>query len=66
MQFEAATGSVQTLVDDLLPAGFEIQTATVSERRSITHGSVRAVAPGEFKYPALVAKDPAAKEPIIR
>ena len=84
----------QTLVVDLLPAGFEIETATVSKGRSTTglflaagadrtrpipssattassprstckNGAsdftlayvVRAVTPGEFKYPALVAED---------
>jgi len=49
-QFEAATGSVQTLVDDLLPAGFEIQTATVSKGRSITDGSVRAGEPRDPEF----------------
>jgi uncharacterized protein YfaS (alpha-2-macroglobulin family) len=85
--------SAQTLVVDLLPAGFEIETATVSKGRSTTDYSwlpeltdatyteqrddrfiaaldlksgtreftlayiVRAVTPGEFKYPALVAED---------
>ena len=84
---------VQTLVVDLLPAGFEIETATVSKGRSTTDYSwlpelteatyieerddrfvaaldlkedtrdftlayiVRAVTPGDFKYPALVAED---------
>ena len=88
-----ASQSVQTLVVDLLPAGFEIETATVSKGRSTTDYSwlpnlseatyteerddrfiaaldmkegmrdftiayvVRAVTPGEFKYPALVAED---------
>lgn len=83
----------RTLVVDLLPAGFEIETATVSKGRSttddswlpalseavyteerddrfvaaldLTHGTaeftlayiVRAVTPGEFTYPALVAED---------
>jgi hypothetical protein len=81
------------LVVDLLPAGFEIETTTVSKSRSTTDYSwlpkltdatyteqrddrfiaaldlksgareftlayvVRAVTPGEFKYPALVAED---------
>jgi Bacterial Alpha-2-macroglobulin MG10 domain len=84
---------VQTLVVDLLPAGFEIETAAVSKGRSTTDYSwlpelteatyteerddrflaaldlkegtrdftlayiVRAMTPGEFKYPALVAED---------
>jgi uncharacterized protein YfaS (alpha-2-macroglobulin family) len=88
-----ASQPVQTLVIDLLPAGFEIETATVSKGRSTTDYSwlpelteatyteerddrfvaaldlkegtrdftlayiVRAVTPGEFKYPALVAED---------
>jgi uncharacterized protein YfaS (alpha-2-macroglobulin family) len=88
-----ASQSAQTLVVDLLPAGFEIETATVSKGRSTTDYSwlpeltdatyteqrddrfiaaldlkngtrdfalayiVRAVTPGEFKYPALVAED---------
>ncbi len=88
-----ATQSAQTLLVDLLPAGFEIETATVSKGRSTTDYSwlpeltdatyteqrddrfiaaldlkngtrdftlayvVRAVTPGEFKYPALVAED---------
>ena len=88
-----AAQSAQTLVVDLLPAGFEIETATVSKGRSTTDYSwlpeltdatyteqrddrfiaaldlkngtrdftlayvVRAVTPGEFKYPALVAED---------
>jgi hypothetical protein len=88
-----ASQPVQTLVVDLLPAGFEIETATVSKGRSTTDYSwlpelteatyteqrddrfiaaldlkngakdftlayiVRAVTPGEFKYPALVAED---------
>ncbi|MBV9202994.1 MAG: alpha-2-macroglobulin family protein, partial [Alphaproteobacteria bacterium] len=88
-----ASQSAQTLVVDLLPAGFEIETATVSKGRSATDYSwlpeltdatyterrddrfiaaldlkngardftlaylVRAVTPGEFKYPALVAED---------
>jgi alpha-2-macroglobulin len=89
----AASQSVQTLVVDLLPAGFEIETATVSKGRATVDYSwlpelteatyaeqrddrfvaaldlknstrdftlayvVRAVTPGEFKYPALVAED---------
>jgi hypothetical protein len=88
-----ASQSAQTLIVDLLPAGFEIETATVSKGRSTTDYSwlpeltdatyteqrddrfiaaldlkngakdftlayvVRAVTPGEFKYPALVAED---------
>jgi len=88
-----ASQSVQTLVVDLLPAGFEIETATVSKGRATTDYSwlpdlteatyteerddrfvaaldmkegardftlayvARAVTPGEFKYPALVAED---------
>ena len=88
-----ASEPAQTLVVDLLPAGFEIETATVSKGRSTTDYSwlpeltdttyteqrddrfiaaldlkngakdftlayvVRAVTPGEFKYPALVAED---------
>jgi len=88
-----AAQPVQTLVVDLLPAGFEIETATVSKGRSTTDYSwlpelteatyieerddrfvaaldlkedtrdftlayiVRAVTPGDFKYPALVAED---------
>jgi alpha-2-macroglobulin len=88
-----ASQSVQTLVVDLLPAGFEIETATVSKGRATTDYSwlpqltdatyteerddrfvvaldmkqgvrdftlayvVRAVTPGEFKYPALVVED---------
>jgi alpha-2-macroglobulin len=88
-----ASQSAQALVVDLLPAGFEIETATVSKGRSTTDYSwlpeltdatyteqrddryiaaldlkngtrdftlayvVRAVTPGEFKYPALVAED---------
>ena len=88
-----ASQSAQTLVVDLLPAGFEIETATVSKGRATTDYSwlpelteatyteqrddrfiaaldlksgakdftlayvVRAVTPGEFKYPALVAED---------
>jgi uncharacterized protein YfaS (alpha-2-macroglobulin family) len=88
-----ASQPVQTLVVDLLPAGFEIETATVSKGRSTTDYSwlpelteatyteerddrfvaaldlkednrdftlayiVRAVTPGDFKYPALVAED---------
>ncbi|MBV8778562.1 MAG: alpha-2-macroglobulin family protein, partial [Alphaproteobacteria bacterium] len=88
-----ASQAAQTLVVDLLPAGFEIETATVSKGRSTTDYSwlpeltdatyterrddrfiaaldlkngardftlaylVRAVTPGEFKYPALVAED---------
>ena len=88
-----ASQSAQTLVVDLLPAGFEIETATVAKGRSTTDYSwlpeltdatyteqrddrfiaaldlkngakdftlayvVRAVTPGEFKYPALVAED---------
>jgi alpha-2-macroglobulin len=88
-----ASQPVQTLVIDLLPAGFEIETATVSKGRSTTDYSwlpelteatyteerddrfvaaldlkedrrdftlayiVRAITPGEFKYPALVAED---------
>jgi uncharacterized protein YfaS (alpha-2-macroglobulin family) len=89
----SAPQPVQTLLVDLLPAGFEIETATVSKGRSTTDYSwlpelteatyteerddrfvaaldlkenthdftlayiVRAVTPGEFKYPALVAED---------
>jgi alpha-2-macroglobulin len=89
----SAPQPVQTLVIDLLPAGFEIETATVSKGRSTTDYSwlpelteatyteerddrfaaaldlkegtrdftlayiVRAVTPGDFKYPALVAED---------
>jgi len=88
-----ASQSAQTLVVDLLPAGFEIETATVSKGRSTTDYSwlpeltdatyteqrddrfiaaldlksgtrdftlayvVRAVTPGEFKYPALAVED---------
>ena len=88
-----ASQSAQTLVVDLLPAGLEIETATVSKGRSTTDYSwlpeltdatyteqrddrfmaaldlkngakdftlayvVRAVTPGEFKYPALVVED---------
>ncbi len=88
-----ASEPAQALVVDLLPAGFEIETATVSKGRSATDYSwlpeltdatyteqrddrfiaaldlkngtrdftlayiVRAVTPGEFKYPALVAED---------
>jgi hypothetical protein len=88
-----ASQSAQTLVVDLLPAGLEIETATVSKGRSTTDYSwlpklteatyteqrddryiaaldlkngtrdftlayvVRAVTPGDFKYPALVAED---------
>ncbi len=88
-----ASEPAQALVVDLLPAGFEIETATVSKGRSTTDYSwlpelteatyteqrddrfiaaldlqsgtrdftlayvVRAVTPGEFKYPALVAED---------
>jgi len=88
-----ASQSAQALVVDLLPAGFEIETATVSKGRSTTDYSwlpeltdvtyteqrddrfiaaldlkngtrdftlayiVRAVTPGEFKYPALVVED---------
>jgi alpha-2-macroglobulin len=88
-----ASEPAQTLVVDLLPAGFEIETATVSKGRSATDYSwlpnlteatyteqrddrfvaaldlkygardftlayvVRAVTPGEFKYPALFAED---------
>jgi uncharacterized protein YfaS (alpha-2-macroglobulin family) len=88
-----ASQPAQTLVVDLLPAGFEIETATVSKGRSKTDYSwlpdltettyaeerddrfvaaldmkqgardfaiayvVRAVTPGEFKYPPLVAED---------
>jgi hypothetical protein len=88
-----AAEPAQALVVDLLPAGFEIETATVSKGRSTTDYSwlpkltdatyteqrddrfiaaldlknstrdftlayvVRAVTPGEFKYPALVAED---------
>ena len=88
-----ASQSAQTLVVDLLPAGFEIETATVSKGRATSDYSwlpeltdatyteqrddrfiaaldlkngtrdftlayvVRAVTPGEFKYPALVAED---------
>ncbi|HEX3538129.1 MAG TPA: alpha-2-macroglobulin [Stellaceae bacterium] len=88
-----ASEPAQTLVVDLLPAGFEIETATVTKGRSTTDYSwlpkltdatyteqrddrfvaaldlksgtrdftlayvVRAVTPGEFKYPALVAED---------
>ncbi len=88
-----ASQSAQALVVDLLPAGFEIETATVSKGRSTTDYSwlpelteatyteqrddrfiaalglksgtrdftlayvVRAVTPGEFIYPALVAED---------
>ena len=88
-----ASQSVQTLVIDLLPAGFEIETVTVSQGRTTTEYSwlpeltepayaeerddrfiaaldlksgtkdftlayiVRAVTPGEFKYPALVVED---------
>jgi len=84
---------VQTLVVDLLPAGFEIETATASGGNSPTNYSwlpkltdatyteqrddryvaqlnleegaknftlayvVRAVTPGQYKYPALVAED---------
>ncbi len=86
-------GPARTLVVDLLPAGFEIETATVSKGRStadyswlqeltdatyteerddryiaaldLANGAaeftlayvVRAVTPGEFKYPALVVED---------
>ena len=88
-----ASQSAQALVVDLLPAGFEIETATVSKGRSTTDYSwlpklteatyteqrddrfiaaldlkdstgdfalayvVRAVTPGEFIYPAVVAED---------
>src|SRR5205807_3913472 len=88
-----AAQSAQALIVDLLPAGFEIETATVSKGRSTTDYSwlpeltdatyteqrddrfiaaldlkngakdftlayvARAVTPGEFKYPALVAED---------
>ncbi len=88
-----ASEPAQALVVDLLPAGFEIETATVSKGHSMTDYSwlpkltdatyteqrddrfiagldlkngtrdftlayiVRAVTPGEFKYPALVAED---------
>jgi len=88
-----ASQSAQTLVVDLLPAGFEIEMATVSKGRATSDYSwlpeltdatyteqrddrfiaaldlkngtrdftlayvVRAVTPGEFKYPALVAED---------
>jgi alpha-2-macroglobulin len=88
-----AAEPAQALVVDLLPAGFEIETATVSKGRSTTDYSwlpkltdanyteqrddrfiaaldlkngtrdfalayiVRAVTPGEFTYPALVAED---------
>jgi len=88
-----ALQSAQALVVDLLPAGFEIETAAVSKGRSTTDYSwlpeltnatyteqrddrfiaaldlksgtrdftlayiVRAVTPGEFKYPALVTED---------
>jgi uncharacterized protein YfaS (alpha-2-macroglobulin family) len=88
-----ASQSAQALVVDLLPAGFESETATVSKGRSTTDYSwlpeltdaayteqrddrfiaaldlkngtrdftlayvVRAVTPGEFIYPAVVAED---------